>query len=308
MDSVIPCLLQSLQHGKNDPLLGVSELLVSFVAAFEHIPSQRRLGLFELLVSKVGSDEYLFVLFILLARRYPSQSKVLQFACDLSCRHSIVTQLMVSWRATIAAQSPEAYILQTISKYLGVLLDAVELKPTYSTHLLHLDNSQRVESVIEELIPLCSALLDDPRLHARAAKTFKHAGTDSKAAREYCASLLEQIVTLSIKTQHDASGWHPILYERKAFANAKAVTTSSAQILEVVLGLLSMTQFVDILHDLLGRSEVEVSTSHCLSFVRRKLIRRRYVGRSSDLSSAGLGQNCRMQATTATLALDFCLI
>ena len=95
MDSVIPRLVQSLHTRKDGPLVGVSELLLSFAAAYEHIPSRRRLDLFVSLVNKVGPSDYLFALITVLIDKYPSDGSVVQFATELTRRYSVKTRLQV---------------------------------------------------------------------------------------------------------------------------------------------------------------------------------------------------------------------
>ena len=95
MDSVIPGLVQSLHNRKDGPFVGVSELLLSYVAAYEHIPTQRRLDLFISLVNKVGPGDHLFALIAILLDKYPSDRTVLHFATKLSSRYSVKTRLQV---------------------------------------------------------------------------------------------------------------------------------------------------------------------------------------------------------------------
>ena len=68
MELVIPQLVKSLHKRKEDLILGTSELLLSFVAAFEHIPSHRQLDLFKSLVNKLGPTDFLFALLIQLIK------------------------------------------------------------------------------------------------------------------------------------------------------------------------------------------------------------------------------------------------
>ena len=95
MESIIPCLVQSLRKRKDSPLLGVSELLLSFVAAYEHIPPPRRLDLFVSLVNKAGPSDYLFALITILLDKYPGDRSVMQFATDLTSRYKVKTRLQV---------------------------------------------------------------------------------------------------------------------------------------------------------------------------------------------------------------------
>lgn len=96
MESVIPQLVKSLHKRKEDLILSTSELLCSFVAAFEHIQSHRQLDLFKSLVNKLGPIDFLFALLILLLEKYPDDRVVLQFAANLAGSYDAVTQLRVS--------------------------------------------------------------------------------------------------------------------------------------------------------------------------------------------------------------------
>ena len=95
MDSVIPRLVHSLKKRNDNPLMGVSELLLSFVAAYEHIPAQRRLGLFSSLADKLGADDFLFALLVLLKDKYPGSKRVTEFAVELANQHGVRTQFSV---------------------------------------------------------------------------------------------------------------------------------------------------------------------------------------------------------------------
>lgn len=95
MDSVIPRLMESLRRRSKDSLAGVSELLLSFAAAFEHVPAQKRLGLFRSLMDMIGADEYLFALLILLEDKFPRNKRVLQFSVELLDCYEAHTQLEV---------------------------------------------------------------------------------------------------------------------------------------------------------------------------------------------------------------------
>jgi U3 small nucleolar RNA-associated protein 10 len=95
MESVIPRLAVSLQKKKQDAMIGISEILLSFVAAFEHIPSQRRLGLFKSLADKLGASEYLFALLIILLDKHSGDRKTLEFAAELAGFYDVKTQFQV---------------------------------------------------------------------------------------------------------------------------------------------------------------------------------------------------------------------
>jgi U3 small nucleolar RNA-associated protein 10 len=100
MESVIPRLVRSLHKRKGHPVISISELLLSFVAAYKDIPPQRRQELFLSLANKIGADEFLFALILLLIDKYPSRKSVLEFAAGLVERQKITTQLIVNLPTT----------------------------------------------------------------------------------------------------------------------------------------------------------------------------------------------------------------
>ncbi len=95
MESVVPRLVQSLHNRKGHPVISVSELLLSFVAAYKDIPPRRRQELFLSLADKTGADEFLFALILLLVDKYPGRKSALDFAAGLVERQRITTQLVV---------------------------------------------------------------------------------------------------------------------------------------------------------------------------------------------------------------------
>ena len=96
MELVIPRLVESLHKRRVDPLISISELLLSFVAAYQDIPLQRRRDIFASLINKVGAKDFLFALLILLVDKYPSDQSVVDFAARLTTQQGCRTQLTVS--------------------------------------------------------------------------------------------------------------------------------------------------------------------------------------------------------------------
>lgn len=94
---IIPPLVGSLRRQKKDPVLGSSELLLSFVAAFEHMPPNRRRRLFIKLVETLGPADFMFALLAMLADRYSHDSKVVDFAVELSLHFDPEVQLEVGY-------------------------------------------------------------------------------------------------------------------------------------------------------------------------------------------------------------------
>lgn len=95
MAAVIPPLVESLHKRKVDSVISISELLLSFVAAYKDIPLQRRQDIFLSLTNRVGADNYLFALLILLIEKYPGDNNVVEFATKLTAQQDCTTQLTV---------------------------------------------------------------------------------------------------------------------------------------------------------------------------------------------------------------------
>ena len=192
MESVIPRLVQSLHQRKDGPLVGVSELLLSFAAAYEHIRSQRRLDLFVSLVNKVGPNDYLFALIAILLDKYPSQGSVVQFAIVLISRYSVETRLQVKIFEELRVNGSN--VLQMVKQFLHLILDALKPKPTFSKSLLQLDD---VDGTISNLLPLAPAILSDTNLITKAVKRISDGGEGATNIRARFASILEDTFVLS---------------------------------------------------------------------------------------------------------------
>ena len=104
IDSVIPPLLQSLRKKDANILKGTSELLLNFVATFEHIPLHRRLHLFKLLISKLGPQDSLPAVLAMLIDKYRNDKNVQGFAADLASQYEIITRIVVSVRYCVRRQ------------------------------------------------------------------------------------------------------------------------------------------------------------------------------------------------------------
>lgn len=80
---VIPPLAASLRAKHKNFLTGVADLLLSFTAAFEHIPQHRRLKLFSELARTLGPEDSLSAIIALLVDRYPNSKSQRRFAVEL---------------------------------------------------------------------------------------------------------------------------------------------------------------------------------------------------------------------------------
>lgn len=192
MESVIPRLVQSLHKRKDGPLVAISELLLSFAAAYEHISPQRRLGLFVSLVDKTGPDDYLFALITILLDKYPNDKSVLRFATDLTSRYSVKTRLQVMMFRKLHVDGSN--VLQMVEQFLALIVDARKPKPTFSKSLLQLDN---VDVAISNLLPLAPAVLGDANMIIKVSRSLSNGGEDAANIRALFAKILEDTFILS---------------------------------------------------------------------------------------------------------------
>ncbi|KAL9633734.1 MAG: hypothetical protein Q9164_004523 [Protoblastenia rupestris] len=178
MDSIIPRLVQSLHKRSGSSLNGVSELLLSFATAFEHVPSHRRLHLYTSLINKVGPDTHLFAFLAILLDKYPRNRRVVQFASEITYQYNIKVQIEV------------------IAQYLEVIRDAWKPKPTISATVLSLSGKQNSLAISINLLPLVPAILNNGLLISRTRRELVY-GSSANAVRSSYEHALEHIFLLS---------------------------------------------------------------------------------------------------------------
>ncbi|KAL3434204.1 U3 small nucleolar RNA-associated protein 10 [Aspergillus tetrazonus] len=195
IDQVVPALIQSLRHQKRDVVSGTSELLLSFTAAFEHIPSHRRLRLFHALITKLGTEEFLFAVLAMLANRYSMDKAVLV----------LMTGLVSDADATVE--------LSTYSKFLNLVGDSLKSKPGISQVLLGIgsDDGREPHKVAADLLRALAYLFKHSSLKVKIARALTTEAGDSEQIRALFSNILEQVLAIgesmqSVKPVHQAAG------------------------------------------------------------------------------------------------------
>ena len=217
---VIPPLISCLRKEKGNPITGAAELLLSFVAAYEHIPPHRRKGLFTSLVQTMGAEDFLFALLAMLVDKYGVTENTQAFAVELSGSFSVEIQL------------------QSAVKYLELVRDVLKPKPTYSALLLTTNEqgaSDPHRIALYELT-LLSHLLSQKRLITQTAKLLDRDDMDAARIRDLYSILLENLLALAgtLKDQERLHG-------------------ACGDVLESLLSLLSTSEFVKSVEGLLDR-------------------------------------------------------
>ncbi|KAJ5483008.1 U3 small nucleolar RNA-associated protein 10 [Penicillium diatomitis] len=218
IDQVVPALIQSLRNQKRDIVSGTSELLLSFTAAFEHIPSHRRLRLFHALITKLGTQDFLFAVLAMLANRYATDKDVLT--------------LMTA----VASDTSPVVELTTYSKYLNLVIDALKAKPGISKVLLGIgsDDGREPQQVAVDLLRDLSHLLKHSTLKAKLEAAFETENEVADQVRACFSRVLEQVLGLGEHVQ-----------------SMKPVSHACGEVLGSLFGTLSLVDFLDTIEVLL---------------------------------------------------------
>ncbi|KAK5166563.1 snoRNA-binding rRNA-processing protein utp10 [Saxophila tyrrhenica] len=209
---IVPPLAASLKKKGREVVKGAAELLLSFVAAFEHIPLHRRLGLFELLVSTLGEQDVLFAVLGMLVERYPNDTRVAGFIADLFNRFDAITGL------------------QVMNQYFGLIADGLKPKRVLSDILLGFGEKteEQVQESVASLLQGASRLLQNRVLSQELAAQLA-GGDEEKISRirTFYATLLEQSMQLT-----------------HALSTRAQLKEPSESVLRATLGLLPTPDFI----------------------------------------------------------------
>lgn len=218
IDQVVPALIQSLRSQKRDVVSGTSELLLSFTAAFEHIPSHRRLRLFHALISKLGTQDFLFAVLAMLANRYSTDKDVLTLMTGLVSDTTPVVELT------------------TYSKYLMLISDAFKAKPGISQVLLGIgsDDGRDPQSISVDLLRDMAHLFKHSSLKTKLEAAFESDGEVADQSRACFSRVLEQVLNIG-----------------EGVKNMKAVNQACSEALGSLFGTLSLVDFLDTIEVLL---------------------------------------------------------
>ena len=212
VERIVPPLAASLKKKGKVLVVGASELLLSFTAAFEHIPLHRRAGLFKHLVETLGAEETLFAVIAMLVERYGGESNVMSFVANLANQFSA----LVTIRAA--------------KQYLDLVSDALKPKRNLADVLLSFgekDVTETVESQ-ETLLEGLAILLRNITLRERLVADLTQNTDDSRAIRTTFASMLE----------------HTMQVNRDLATNASLKSPADALLLSV-LGLMPTKDFIE---------------------------------------------------------------
>ncbi|GAB7361833.1 hypothetical protein MBLNU230_g1875t1 [Neophaeotheca triangularis] len=178
---VVPPLAASLKKRGKDLITGASELLLSFTAAFEHIPLHRRPGLFEHLIQTLGPSESLYALMAMLVVRYPLDQGLQTFLQDLMTNFDVTVQLSAA------------------RQYMDLMADARKPKRNISDLILgygDMDDEERHDSTVT-LVEQLANILKSKTLHKQIARALSKDDKTAETLRATYAQLLERVLQLT---------------------------------------------------------------------------------------------------------------
>ena len=219
---VIPPLIISLRKNNTNLIAGASELLLSFVAAYEHVPQHRRKGLFTSLIQTLGAEDFFFALLAMLVNKYGATNDIIAFALDISSSFGVEVQLV------------------TTLKYLELVIDVLDPKPTISSTLLNAPevNTSSPQEVATNELALLPHLLSQKRLVVQTAKHLNRDDMEAAKVRDIYSNTLEMLLQFA----HSSRDHIPL-------------HSACGDVLESLLGLLSVTEFVKSVETLLDRAD-----------------------------------------------------
>lgn len=219
---VIPPLIETFRKGRRHIVASASELLASFVIAYEHIPSHRRQGLFVSLVENLGPQDFLFAIIAMFVDKYGTSDNILNFTTDLINHFGVETQL------------------QTLIKFTDLVADLFKTKINLSATLFgKKESDEETNKTALKQLTLLPHLLANRSLKREIGKLAERDDMESAKIRDLYAQLLEDILTLA-----DTVKSKKVLHARCGDALAN------------LLNLLSVAEFIKSVESLLDRPNI----------------------------------------------------
>jgi len=187
MSQVIPPLVSSLRKKNQDLVTGAAELLLSFVAAFEHIPMHRRRQLFKHLVDALGPEESLSAVMAMLFERHASDQRVPGFCAELAGQYSASIQI------------------KAVIQYIDLVADAVQPKRTVSNAIFSFekDTVGQIEHKVSSLLNSLSVFLREGQFSSQIKSEVNNSNNSTKSSsiEKDTASLIDRSIAFSKSVQ-----------------------------------------------------------------------------------------------------------
>lgn len=243
VESIVPPLAASLKKGGRDLIQGASELLLSFTAAWEHMPLHRRLATFKHLVQTLGEGEALFAVIAMLVERYRQDNTLPTFVKELCNACRVDTQLLA------------------VRQYLNLISEACKPRRPVADAILGFGekNAEQVKESIVVLFDGLPVILTNPALRKGVASEMQKSEEAAEQIRQIYGDILERVVSFP-RTQ-TGKGGVDVQDVRIAAANERS--------LEALLGLMPTEEFIEASAGLMQTGSEAVRTRVFTSLTER---------------------------------------
>ncbi|TGZ82115.1 hypothetical protein EX30DRAFT_318094 [Ascodesmis nigricans] len=253
---IIPPLVKSLYEGGGDPLIGAAELIGTFVMSYKHVPVHRRVRLYSALTETLGPKDFGFALLVKLAARYnveDADNEVKEFC----------SQLMAQFPASVQVTAAIKY-LDIIVEFLAQPNNAVAqillTEEEDNQEVSHIEMSQR-------LLGGLKAFLSSPQLKQKTARLFKSETPETETLHQLFTQAMERVMLLGEK-----------------YAKEAIIAPYTTSLMDILLDLLSIPEFVRVIDALLSREQSLFRSSALTTFRDRVYVEYR----TDDASRAAI--------------------
>jgi U3 small nucleolar RNA-associated protein 10 len=224
---VVPPLVASLRKKNQDLVTGAAELLLSFTAAFEHIPLHRRLRLFSHLVNALGPQDFLPAITAMLFDKYPTDKRVPTFSAEL-----------------MGSFAPEVQLIAA-SQYIDLVTNALQPKSVVSEAIFGFNDKtpEQIEQSVAHLLRSLGLLLQQRSLHVQILKALDKDASAQGGLQSAAADILRKIMQFS---------------SSKSIQDKPDLQSASNDVLTAALSLLPTPYFVRTAEELLQRPEQDI--------------------------------------------------
>lgn len=244
VESIVPPLAASLRKKGRDVVSGTAELLLSFTAAFEHMPLHRRQGTFQHLVRTLGPDDVLFAVIAMLVERYPSDNGLPTFIRDLCNGCSVSTQL------------------GAIRQYLDLAVESCKPKRPLADTIFGFGekNVEQAKASVAVLLEGLPVVLENPGLRRKLAAEMQKSDEKAEKVRALYGQILERIVSFP-RLPASKGGIDVSKDARMLAANNRA--------LEALLTLMPTEEFINASASLMQAGSEQTRTQVFASLTKR---------------------------------------
>lgn len=181
-----------------------------------------------------------------------------------------------------------------MDKYLEIIIDCLKPKPTISAHLLHVADGETYLAKALNLLTLPPRIFRMQRLMSKTARSLTKQDDEALEIRKLYSRMVERTLILADQMQQYRTCKHAN-HSSMAHSNVKIAPIACNQILDALLGLLSLRETLSSLDALLKQGTSDVSIPALFNFgvliTTRSAVKSWYLSKiGSQMRSLGIAQ------------------